>query len=65
MNTRQTRCFKGFPYHQKGHTRYDSLMFRNFPGRTPTDYILFDNRRPLKDSSDVLHSIVAWLKESR
>ena len=49
---------------EKGHTIYDAEMFRHFSRRAPTDYVAFDNRETVENSTEALSRIVDWLKES-
>ncbi len=49
---------------QAGHGIYDTEMFRHFSRRTPTDYVFFDNRGSLEESSEALVRIIDWLKIS-
>jgi hypothetical protein len=44
-----------------GQMIYDTEVFRHFSRRTPTDYVVFDNRGALDDSAEALGRIVDWL----
>jgi hypothetical protein len=41
-----------------GHQIYDDAMFHHFTRRTPTDYLVFDNQRPLEESAAALSRIL-------
>ena len=49
---------------EAGHRIYDDGMFRHFTRRAPTDYLLYDNRGALEESTQALERIFEWLKVS-
>ena len=48
---------------EAGHAIHDAEMFRHFSRRSPTDHLVFDNRRDLEASAEALNRIVNWVME--
>ena len=46
---------------EKGHARYDELMFEALTGRSPSDHTIFSNHSSLEDSTHALQKIMATI----